>query len=76
MLNVPKSVWRCPLTKHASPVSKDLLSNLYVDNVLSFCATEQAAHFSESRALLRSAGFNLRSWSSNCTHLQALATGS
>jgi len=64
------------LAKYDSPVSKDLLSNLYVDNVLSGCATEQAAleYYSESRALLGSAGFNLRSWSSNCTRLQALAS--
>ena len=29
------------LTQNASPVSKDLLNDLYVDNVLSGCATEQ-----------------------------------
>ena len=64
------------LTKYASPVSKDLLNNLYVDNVLSGCATEQAVleFFKESRSLLGSAGFNLRSWSSNCSDLQALAS--
>ena len=64
------------LTRNVSPVSKDLLNNLYVDNVLSGCATEQAAleYFSESRSLLSNAGFNLRSWSSNCTHLQDLAS--
>ena len=41
------------LTKYDSPMSKDLLSNLYVDNILSGFATEQAAleYFSESRAL-------------------------
>jgi len=57
------------LTIYASPISKDLLSNLYVDNVLLGCSTEKAAllYFS-------GAGFNLWSWSSNCTQLQALAS--
>ena len=64
------------LTKYASPVSKDLLNNLYVDNVLSGCATKPAVldFFNKSRSLLGSAGFNLRSWSSNCSDLQALAS--
>ena len=64
------------LTKYASSVSNDLLNNLYVDNVLSGCATERAALelFKESRSLLGCAGFNLRSWSSNCSDLQALAS--
>ena len=64
------------LTQKASPVSQDLLYNLYVDSVLSGCATEQAAveYFSESRSVLSSAGFNLRSWSSNCTLLQDLTS--
>jgi len=40
MLNVTLTFY---LTEHASPVSKDLFSNLHVDNLLSGCATEQAA---------------------------------
>ena len=64
------------LTRNITEVSQDLLHNLYVDNIVSGCLNEQAAveYFAESRSLLNSAGFNLRSWSSNCTQLQTVAS--
>ena len=64
------------LTQNITVVSQDLLHNLYVDNIVSGCTNEQASveYFNESRSLLRNAGFNLRSWSSNCTQLQSVAS--
>ena len=60
------------LTQNVTPVTQDLLHNLYVDNVVSGCPNEQAVieYFNKSRSVLQSASFNLRSWASNCTHLQ------
>ena len=64
------------LTQNITLVSQDLLHNLYVDNIVSGCSSEQAAveYFTKSRSLLTKAGFNLRSWSSNCTQLQSVAS--
>ena len=64
------------LTQNITVVSQDLLHNLYVDNMVSGCTNEQASveYFNESRSLLCNAGFNLRSWSSNCTQLQSVAS--
>ena len=64
------------LIRNSSAISQDLLHNLYVDNVVSGCHSEEAAHkyFIESRSVLGSAGFNLRSWSSNCDCLQQVAS--
>ena len=61
------------LTQNASAISRDLLHNLYVDNLVSGCESEGTAiqYFTESRSVLSSAGFNLRSWSSNRPMLQA-----
>ena len=51
------------LSEKDSEVSHDVLHNLYVDNVVSGCHTEQGAmeYFLESRTLLNNANFNLRS---------------
>ena len=61
---------------YATARSEDLLHNLYVDNLLSGCGSEEAAiqYFTEARAVLGSAGFNLRSWSSNSSSLQITAS--
>ena len=63
------------LTQNVSATSKDLLHNLYVDNLVSGCESEEAAiqYFTESRSVLSSAGFNLRSWSSSSPLLQTTA---
>ncbi|XP_060554822.1 uncharacterized protein LOC132715774 [Ruditapes philippinarum] len=55
--------------------SKYLRQDLDVDNVISsFQQEEQLLHFyTESRELMSSAGFNLRSWSSNSKMLQKQA---
>ena len=64
------------LTQNTNATSEDLLHNLYVDNLVSGCDSEEAAirYFTLSRSILSSAGFNLRSWSSNCSLLQTTAS--
>ena len=63
------------LQQHPSPVSTDLLSSLYVDNIVSGCDTEQEAtrYFLEARSLMNLSRFNLRSWASNSPALSDLA---
>ena len=64
------------LTQNANATSEDLLHNLYVDNLVSGCDSEEVAiqYFTLSRSILSSAGFNLRSWSSNCSLPQTTAS--
>ena len=63
------------LKQHTSTVLQDMLANLYVDNVISSCETEQQAvkYYRESRTIMSSANFNLRSWSSNSAELKGIA---
>lgn len=63
------------LTQNDSEVAHDILRNLYVDNVVSGCNTEQAAvdYFLKSRSLLSNANFNLHSWTSNSLYLMSTA---
>ena len=63
------------LKQHTSTVSQDMLANLYMDNVISSCETEQQAvkYYRESRTIMSSASFNLRSWSSNSAELKGIA---
>ena len=65
----------CHLTHQNSATSADILQNLYVDNVLSGCSTEEAllAYYKEARTTLSEANFNLRSWASNSNTLRTLA---
>jgi len=53
-------------------VASDMRNNIYVDNILSGCNTEEGilAYYSHSRALMSQAKFNLRSWSTNSKQLQ------
>ena len=55
------------LTQSSSTVARDLLKNLYVDNILSGRSTEQESiqYYTEARTILSGANFNLRSWASN-----------
>ena len=52
------------LSKVASPVVLDMKDNIYVDNVLSGCNTEEEllTYCKHSRELMSQANFNLRSW--------------
>ena len=65
----------CHLTQCSSTISKDLLQNLYVDNILSGCPTEEetVAYYTEARTALSEANFNLRSWASNSKQLRSIA---
>jgi len=63
------------LQQHSSPLSHNIQANLYVDNIVSGCETEQQAiqYLEEARSLMSSAGFNLRGWASNCKSLNRKA---
>ncbi|XP_065884078.1 uncharacterized protein [Dysidea avara] len=64
------------LRKFHSPISDDIQKNIYVDNIISSCATEDhlIEYYHHSRSILRKAGFNLRSWASNSAALRQVAT--
>ena len=68
MLN---AVLQYHLRQYNIAVSRDMLSNLYVDNIISGCDTEPAVvnYYREARAIMCDARLNLRSWSSNSTEL-------
>ena len=55
------------LQQYDTPVSHDIWSNLYVDNVVTGCSSEtQALQFcQQARFILLEAKFNLRAWASN-----------
>ena len=61
----------CLLTQCGSTISKDILQNLYVNNILSGCSTEEESvvFCNESRTILSEANFKLRSWVSNSKQL-------
>ena len=63
------------LEQNESMTSTDLIRNLYVDNVVSGCHSEEAAvdYFIQSRSILGKANFNLRSWASNSKQLNTTA---
>ncbi|XP_076089954.1 uncharacterized protein LOC143061985 [Mytilus galloprovincialis] len=56
-------------------ISEIMKNDLYVDNILSSLENEDdaAKYFVQARSLMSEAGFNLRSWSSNCSKLTDLA---
>ena len=55
------------LNQQNTPVSRDMQSNLYVDNIITGCYTKGAAidYYKEARAIMSSAQFNLCSWPYN-----------
>ena len=63
------------LKRHSTTVSRDMQVNLYVDNVITGCDTEDSAidYYNQARDIMSSGMFNLRSWSSNSGKLQAKA---
>ena len=64
------------LRKFQSYVAEDIQCNIYVDNIISSCDTEtQLVHYyTKARDIMSQANFNLRSWASNSTILQQIAT--
>ena len=68
MLN---AVLQYHLRQYNIAVSHDMLSNLYMDNIISGCDTEPAVvnYYREARAIMCNARLNLCIWSSNNTEL-------
>ena len=62
------------LSKSPLQVAADMRDNIYVDNILSGCNTEEEllAYYSQARDLMNQAKFNLRSWSTNSKQLQEI----
>ena len=62
------------LQQHNTPISCDLLNNLYVDNVLSGSSSENevVSYYHNARKLLSEACFNLRAWVTNSPQLRAI----
>jgi len=62
------------LNKFSLPVAKDMQSNLYVDNLISGCDSEQQLmdYYTLSRSIMDQANFNLHSWSSNSHKLRTV----
>lgn len=52
---------KCHLTTETSAIANDILTNLYVDNVVSGCNSETSAieYYTEARELMSKANFNL-----------------
>ena len=72
MLN---AVLNLHLTKANSTIANNMKSNIYIDNVLSGCDTEDQAvqYYTEAGNIMNRAKFNLRSWASNSHQLQKTA---
>ena len=64
------------LSRYTSPIAQDMLNNLYVDNIISGCDTEEGAieYYTTARDIMQDAKFNLRSWASNSQLLSAKAS--
>ena len=64
------------LQQYQLEVANDIKQNLYVDNIISGCSSEEAAtqYYHQAREIMKDANFNLRSWASNSPMLNALAT--
>lgn len=63
------------LQHYNTPLSRDIQTNLYVDNIISGNATEAEAvqYYHNARAILSEAGFNLRAWISNSQQVRTIA---
>ena len=64
------------LNQYTTAVTLDTLNDLYVDNLISECNTEQEVlrYCRECRAIMSCAKFNLRSGASNCAELKLVAS--
>jgi len=67
------------LSKYQSPVSEKLIleeKSIYIDNIISGLDTEAQLiqYFTQARNIISQANFNLRSWATNSTTLQQIAT--
>ena len=63
------------LNSYDTPTAHDMKQNLYVDNIISGCNTEEQAvqYYKEARSIMDQAKFNLHSWAPNSHQLRSLA---
>ena len=63
------------LKLHSLSVSMDMKNNLYVDNIISGCCSEEAIlhYYKEATSIMSEASFHLCSWESNSQKLQTIA---
>ncbi|XP_063435728.1 uncharacterized protein LOC134716648 [Mytilus trossulus] len=63
------------LDENENSITQTMKRDLYVDNILSSVETydEAIAYFKDARNVMSKGGFNLRSWSSNCSDLTEIA---
>ena len=64
------------LHKYQSSIAEDIQRNIYVDNIISGVDSEAQLmqYYTQAKHMMSQANFNLRSWASNCTSLQQIAT--
>ena len=69
------AVLRHHLQQYQTNVADDIKHDLYVDNIIFGCSSEEAAtqYYRQSRQIMKEAKFNLRSWASNSSMLNSLA---
>jgi hypothetical protein len=60
------------LEQNDCDTARDIKNNIYVDNVISGTDNPEQvlAYYADANKLMKSAGFNLRAWSTNCDILQ------
>ena len=65
----------CHLQNINSPIAADMLSNIYMDNMICSCRSPQQTlyYYKEARHIMTQTNFNFRAWASNCYELQSLA---
>ena len=73
MLN---AILHCHLSQYRSSIAQDMLANLYVDNIVTGCESEEDTifYYNTARSIMKEAQFNLRSWASSSDKLHKLAT--
>ena len=72
MLN---AILHCHLSQYRSSIAQDMLTNLYVDNIVTGCNSEEDAllYYNTAHSIMKDTQFNLRSWASNSHKLTSLA---
>ena len=65
----------CYLSQYRSSIAQDMLTNLYVDNTVTRCESEEdiVQYYNTACSIMKEAQFNLRSWASNNHMLTNLA---
>ena len=65
-----------PLVPPPMTIAQDMLANLYVDNIVTGCDSEEDAilYYNTACSVMKEAQFNLRSWASSSHKLHKLAS--